>query len=378
MLIGLDTPEAFWVKEERRGSAKEPYAVRGVLGWSVVGPRTTAQGNLSEGDDSISVNFLNTSDDLLDSQIQCLRRLDEVPKCSDNVTSMSREDRYALQQMQRTKNVIRGHYQVGLPEAPCFPDNCSQARAQLSRLKGRLVKDPALKEKYSKVDVLLRNNFGSSLSESVFWTDSMTVLYMIQNSAKRFPVFVSNRLAQIEDRSTSSQWRFIPSSENPADDGTRPSCSVNRWLTGPSFLQEPESLWPQPPHSLPDLPTEFEIVKQTVAGTEVAVSDGDMEERFARFSSFYRLKRTVARILRLKGRLLRRPVPTGPLTVDEMHQAEMTVIAAVQREAFPKDYRRLEKRKIHLVKLLNFLYRNSILYTLQVCFESEVGYAMLL
>ena len=50
----------------------------------------------------------------------------------------------------------------------------------------------------TKVDVLLRNNFGSSLSESVFWTDSMTVLYMIRNSAKRFPVFVSNRLAQIE------------------------------------------------------------------------------------------------------------------------------------------------------------------------------------
>ena len=189
----------------------------------------------------------------------------------------------------------------------------------------------------TKVDVSLRNNFGSSLSESVFWTDSMSVLYMIRNSAKRFPVFVSNRLAQIEDRSTSSQWRFVPSSDNPADES-----SMSRWLTGPSFLQEPESLWPQPPHSLPDLPAEFEIVKRMVAGTEVAVSDGDMEERFARFSSFYRLKRTVARILRLKGRLLRRPVPTGPLTVDEMLQAEMTVIAAVQREAFPKDYKRLE------------------------------------
>ena len=47
------------------------------------------------------------------------------------------------------------------------------------------------------------------------------------------------------------------------------------------------------------------------------MSDGDMEERFAQFSSFYRLKRIVARILRLKGRLLRRPVSTGPLTVDE-------------------------------------------------------------
>ena len=174
------------------------------------------------------------------------------------ILPLSRKDRYALQQMQRTKNVIQGHYQVGLLGAPCLPDNCSQARAQLSRLRGRLVKDPALKEKYSKVDVSLRNNFGSSLSESVFWTDSMSVLYMIRNSAKRFPVFVSNRLAQIEDRSTSSQWRFVPSSDNPADDGTRPF-SVNRWLTGPSFLQEPESRWPQPPHSLPDLPAELKL-----------------------------------------------------------------------------------------------------------------------
>ena len=72
LLIGLDTPESFWVKEERRGSAKEPYVVRGILGWSVVGPRTTAHGNLTEGSDLISVTFLNTSNDLLDSQIQCL------------------------------------------------------------------------------------------------------------------------------------------------------------------------------------------------------------------------------------------------------------------------------------------------------------------
>ena len=229
----------------------------------------------------------------------------------------------------------------------------------------------------TKIDVSLRKNFGSYLSESVFWTDSMSVLYMIQNSSKRFSVFVSNRLAQIEDRSTSSQWRFVPSSDNPTDDGTRFSSSVNCWLTGPSFLQEPESLWPQPPHSLYDLPAEFEIVKRTVAGTEVAVSDRDMEERFARFSSFYRLKRIVARILRLKGRLLRRPVTTGPLTVDEMHQEEMTVVAAVQREAITKDYKRLETQNSPS-KMFNFFYRNSILYTSQVCFESEVGYAMLL
>ena len=69
LLIGLDTPEEIWVTEERRGSAKEPYAVRGIVGWSVAGPRTNAHGNLTECGESISVNFVNTSDDLLDSQI---------------------------------------------------------------------------------------------------------------------------------------------------------------------------------------------------------------------------------------------------------------------------------------------------------------------
>ena len=108
LLIGLDTPEAFWDKEERRGSAKEPYAVRGILGWSLVGPRTNAHGNLTEGGDSISVNFLNTSNDLLDSQVQCLWQFPNVM----TMLPLSREDRYALQQMQQTKNVIRGHYKL--------------------------------------------------------------------------------------------------------------------------------------------------------------------------------------------------------------------------------------------------------------------------
>ncbi|KAJ8017540.1 hypothetical protein HOLleu_44976 [Holothuria leucospilota] len=32
LLIGSDTPEAFWVVEQRKGRRKEPYAVRTLLG----------------------------------------------------------------------------------------------------------------------------------------------------------------------------------------------------------------------------------------------------------------------------------------------------------------------------------------------------------
>ena len=57
----------------------------------------------------------------------------------------------------------------------------------------------------TKVDTLLRRNLNNVVIDSIFWTDSMVVLHMINNSSKRFPVFVSNCLAQIEEVSDPSQ-----------------------------------------------------------------------------------------------------------------------------------------------------------------------------
>ena len=38
LLIGSDAPEVFWNLDERRGGRKDPYAVKSVLGWTVIGP----------------------------------------------------------------------------------------------------------------------------------------------------------------------------------------------------------------------------------------------------------------------------------------------------------------------------------------------------
>ncbi|CAB3995709.1 nek6 si:ch211- NIMA (never in mitosis gene a)-related kinase 6 [Paramuricea clavata] len=38
LLIGADTPEAFWVMEERRGERGEPCAIKSPLGWALFGP----------------------------------------------------------------------------------------------------------------------------------------------------------------------------------------------------------------------------------------------------------------------------------------------------------------------------------------------------
>ena len=62
------------------------------------------------GGSTIAINFVSASrQSLLNSQIQSLWRLDQVPTCDHNV-SLSEEDRYALRQMQQTKTVVEGHY----------------------------------------------------------------------------------------------------------------------------------------------------------------------------------------------------------------------------------------------------------------------------
>ena len=76
---------------------------------------------------------------------------------------------------------------------------------------------------------------------SYFWTDSMAVLHSIRNKAKRFPPFVANRLAIIEQSTETAHWRYVPSDINPADIASRGVSADNTfrlqtWLEGPLFL----------------------------------------------------------------------------------------------------------------------------------------------
>ena len=56
--------------------------------------------------------------------------------------------------------------------------------------------------------------------QEYFRTDSMTTLAYtcIRN---RFHIFVGNRVQTILSQSSASQWRYVPTSCNPADDASR-------------------------------------------------------------------------------------------------------------------------------------------------------------
>ncbi|XP_064551490.1 uncharacterized protein LOC135437482 isoform X1 [Drosophila montana] len=182
-----------------------------------------------------------------------------------------------------------------------------------------------------------------AISDAILWTDSKTVLRWIGSTHRRYKQFVGNRVGEILESTKVSQWRWVPTAENAADDATRPHCHVDlsqrsRWLDGPTFLRQPESSWPQPEpgteHKSCDdeeeMPSEFALV----AANNFFIS-------FQRFSSYSRLVRTTAWVLRFTRwcRGHRTELERFGLTATECEDAENLLIRRAQCEAFPDEVR---------------------------------------
>ena len=70
----------------------------------------------------------------------------------------------------------------------------------------------------TRLDNISRKELSLPIDQSFFWTDSTCVLRYIENQDKRFQTFVANRVATIHDASTPSQWHYVNTHSNPADD----------------------------------------------------------------------------------------------------------------------------------------------------------------
>ncbi|XP_029974911.1 uncharacterized protein LOC115408346 [Salarias fasciatus] len=95
-----------------------------------------------------------------------------------------------------------------------------------------------------RVAKMLQKELQLPLKESVFWTDSTTVLKYIFNETKRFHTFMGNRTAYIREATSVDEWRYVSSKENPADEASRGMKTQNsllsrhfiQWRASPEFL----------------------------------------------------------------------------------------------------------------------------------------------
>ena len=83
------------------------------------------------------------------------------------------------------------------------------------------------------------------------WVDSITVLCWLANRGE-WTTFVRNRVKKIGELTESAAWKYVPTTENPSDLGTRGSVPAKLkefWLKGPSWLSD-DSDRPQQPSIL--------------------------------------------------------------------------------------------------------------------------------
>ena len=182
-----------------------------------------------------------------------------------------------------------------------------------------------------KVSLKLKDELQMQIDEEYFWSDSQIILAYINNDAKRFHVFVANRVQFIREHTKVNQWQYVSTEVNPADHASR-GCSVadllaSNWFTGPEFL------W------------STDMVKCSVIEPELMLGDpevrahtlhvqsensNDLLNVIQRYSDWDFVSRVVARILRL--------VHSCPenqfLTIKEIHHAGLRVVRLVQEVAF--------------------------------------------
>ena len=157
-----------------------------------------------------------------------------------------------------------------------------------------------------RMDTMMRSELDMNLEESVFWSDSTSVIMYLRNETTRYRTFVANRITAIRDRSKVSQWRHVNTSANPADYASRgltveAFLEAKTWITGPDFVTKPESEWPEMPDSICQSLTGDPEVKETSVYALAAEESTNATSHFIHhYSSWYHLKRGVAWILKLK------------------------------------------------------------------------------
>ena len=167
-----------------------------------------------------------------------------------------------------------------------------------------------------RISASLREELEYDQIAEVFYTDSQVALGYIKNDARRFHVFVANRVQQIRDNSTPDQWKYIETKENPADESSRglsPRDLIDsRWLNGPPFLWQRELPNRNDDVNLDISPDDPEVKKVQVFATGARRERmATISERLEYFSDWHRAKRAVAACMEFKASLQRKSQETA-------------------------------------------------------------------
>lgn len=209
-----------------------------------------------------------------------------------------------------------------------------------------------------KISESVRKELRLQVDFEKYWTDSQVVLGYIQNNARRFHVFVANRIQQIRDLSEPDQWGHVKGQDNPADEASRgltveKFVTCSKWLSGPSFLWKTDLPDPEKGGHEIHLSAEDPEVK-SVSAFATRLKPMSLESsRFNRFSEWESARNAVALCLKFTTLLKAKTSQVDPqpgaktLKLEDLKQAEKTIIKSIQYEAFATEIEILRKLNVN-------------------------------
>ncbi|XP_035226676.1 uncharacterized protein LOC118199008 [Stegodyphus dumicola] len=145
----------------------------------------------------------------------------------------------------------------------------------------------------------------------IFWSDSQITLHWIRKSPNVWKPFVGNRVAEIQAICNANQWYHCSSKENPADllsRGERAETIISSplWQNGPSWLIQPENLWPKRP-SMEENEEEISVEKRKTHNVlQAVINNKDSEQsynslldlnQFSKLNKVYRITAWIYRFI---------------------------------------------------------------------------------
>ena len=221
-----------------------------------------------------------------------------------------------------------------------------------------------------------------------YYSDSKVVLGYISNEARRFYVYVSNRVEWIRKSSSPAEWTYVPTHLNPADCATRSvkakDLDGSMWLTGPKFLlqEDPCSRANEEDRILESSTNDPEVRPEIRTHATRLQSILPLQtNRFRRFSQWSSLLKGMSYLI-LAARSHHRTdgsneatTPTPNMVSDEQpldgrferrKRAEIVIIISVQKEVFAEEIKLIENgkklpKKSPLAKLSPVIDSNGLL-----------------
>ncbi|XP_055523244.1 uncharacterized protein LOC129717391 [Wyeomyia smithii] len=226
---------------------------------------------------------------------------------------------------------------------------CALVRAKTRVAPLRFVSIPRLELQAAVIGARLANDVMETHkmrpTQRVFWTDSRYVLCWLNSDHRKYHQFVAVRISEMLELTETTEWNWVPTKLNVADDATKwqtlPDLSpTSRWFRGPEFLWGPKEGWPV-------VVSKFE---HTAEEERSHVLHHFVERalfRWENFSRWQRLLRLAAFVRRFPSNVRRKrsknPLVTGPLTQEELKNAELFILKSVQDAEFAEEKALLQK-----------------------------------